>query len=65
MSVQPLTVALVGCGQFADEHVKEVSKIERASLVAVCDTEELMAEQLAERYGIPRYYGSIEAMYAD
>jgi predicted dehydrogenase len=52
-----LKVVLVGSGKIADGHVEEIQKMpERAQVVAVCDRELLMAEQLATRYGIPRFY---------
>ena len=44
-----LKVAIVGCGKIADAHVDEIRKIPMAELVAVCDTEPIMAEQLAVR----------------
>ena len=31
--------------------------------MAVCDLEELLAAQLAERYSIPAFYSSIEKLY--
>lgn len=37
---------------------------ERAQVVAVCDREPLMAEQLASRYGVSAYYDDIERMLA-
>jgi len=52
-----LKVLIVGCGKIADGHVEEIAKMpELASVVAVCDREPLMAEQLAWRYGLPRHY---------
>src|SRR5687768_7644952 len=58
-----LKVALVGCGKIADGHVEEIQKMPaKASVVAVCDLERLMAEQLAARYGIPAYYDDLEQM---
>jgi len=65
MKSRKLSVAIVGCGKFAEQHVREVKKIDSADLVAVCDREELMAQQLAERYNIPREYKSLDAMYHD
>jgi predicted dehydrogenase len=63
MNAKPLTVALVGCGKIADGHVEEIQKMpERARVVAVCDRELLMAEQMATRYGIPAFYDSYPAM---
>lgn len=51
-----LEVAVVGCGHIADGHVGEIAKLEEASVVAVCDAEPLMAEQLAVRHGVKRWY---------
>jgi predicted dehydrogenase len=59
----PLRVALVGCGKIADGHVEEIQKLpDRAKVVAVCDRELLMAEQMAVRYGLPAFYDSYERM---
>lgn len=57
-----LKIALVGCGKVADQHVREIRKLRNASLVAVCDREPLMAEQLAFRYGIERHYSDFDRM---
>jgi predicted dehydrogenase len=58
-----LKIALVGCGKIADGHVEEIQKMpERAQVVAVCDREILMAEQMAVRYGVPAFYDSYERM---
>jgi predicted dehydrogenase len=65
LSDVPLKVAIVGCGKIADGHVQEIQKMPRlASLVAVADLEGLMAEQLAVRYGVPRFYDDIERLLA-
>src|SRR5947209_14741225 len=53
----PLRVAIVGCGKIADGHVETIRHIAGARVVAVCDLEPLMAEQLAVRYGVPGFYG--------
>ena len=43
-----LKVALVGCGKIEDGHIEEIRKMpERARVVAVCDLEPLMAEQIS------------------
>jgi predicted dehydrogenase len=55
-----LKVALVGCGKIADGHIEEILKV-----VAVCDREGLMAEQIAVRYGIPRTYDRYDAMLTE
>lgn len=57
-----LKIAIVGCGQFAEAHVQEIKKIGLANIVAVCDTEELMAQQLAERYIIPEYFDDFKQL---
>jgi predicted dehydrogenase len=59
-----LKAAIVGCGQIADGHVEQLRKIGAARVVAVCDREPLMAEQLAGRYAIPRSYGDFDEMLA-
>src|SRR5215469_14054190 len=57
-----LKVALVGCGKVADQHVREIRKLRNALLMAVCDQEPLMAEQLAFRYNIARHYADFDRM---
>ena len=59
-----LKVALVSCGQIADGHVSEIQKLDNARVVAVCDLELLMAEQLAVRYGIAAHYDDFARMLA-
>jgi predicted dehydrogenase len=61
-----LKIALVGCGKIADGHVEEIQKMrDRARVVAICDRELLMAEQMSVRYGIPAAYDSYERMLAE
>jgi predicted dehydrogenase len=57
-----MDVAIVGCGMISDTHVQEIRKIPDARVVGVCDQEILMAEQLADRYDIPKYYSNIKEM---
>jgi predicted dehydrogenase len=49
------TVAIVGCGQIADAHVEQARAV-GADVVAVCDIEPLMADQLGKRFGIDARY---------
>lgn len=49
-----LRVALIGCGKIADLHVLAIRRVRDCEIVAVCDREPLMAEQLAERFRIPQ-----------
>jgi predicted dehydrogenase len=62
MDLPKLRVGIVGCGKIADGHAEVVQHLDGAELVAVCDREPLLAEQLAVRYGIPRWYGDMEQM---
>jgi predicted dehydrogenase len=60
---RPLRVAIVGCGKIADGHLEEIRKMpKQATVVAVCDREALMAEQLARRFSVPARYENFEAM---
>lgn len=58
-----LKIAIVGCGKIADGHIEEIQKMQdRARVVAVCDLELLMAEQIAVRYGVPAHYNAFERL---
>jgi len=61
----PLRAAIIGCGQVADGHVDELQKLGSVEVVAVCDREILMAEQLARRYGVPRFHDDFEKLMAE
>ena len=47
-----LKVGIVGCGKIADSHAAQIGRIKDCEIIAVCDQEELMARQLAERFGV-------------
>jgi len=57
-----LKVAIVGCGKIADSHAVEIQKMPGCEIVAVCDSEELMAKQLYDRFPIRHYYRDIEKL---
>jgi len=57
-----LRVAIVGCGKIAEAHAEAILSLPLADLVAVCDREELMARQLAERFGAKNIYNDLETM---
>jgi predicted dehydrogenase len=59
-----IRAAIIGCGKMADQHASQIVKINGAKLVGVCDTEPLMAEQLAERFGIPLWFTDVDEMLA-
>ena len=60
-----LRVGIVGCGKIADGHVEQVRATGRGEVVAVCDREPLMAEQLATRMNVPARYDDFERMLAE
>jgi predicted dehydrogenase len=55
-------VAIVGCGKIADQHVQAVQRVPGSQVVAVCDRENLMARQLAERFAIEGCFDDIDRM---
>jgi predicted dehydrogenase len=57
-----IKAAIVGCGKIADEHASLLAGLPGCSIVGVCDREELMARQLAERYGVGRHFIDVGAM---
>ncbi len=58
-----MKIALVGCGKIADGHVEQIRKLPHLGrVVAVCDSEPLMAEQLGARFNIERRYGDYQRM---
>lgn len=57
-----LKIAIVGCGKIADAHVEEIRKIPSVRLTAVCDLDPIMAEQLASRFTVPRWYSDAGEM---
>lgn len=60
-----LKIAVVGCGKIADGHVEQVRATGRGEVVAVCDLEPLMVEQLAVRMHIPGQYTDLDRMLAE
>ena len=53
-------VGIVGCGKIADQHAMAIQRITNATIVGVCDQEELMARQLYERFEVPWYGTELE-----
>jgi predicted dehydrogenase len=47
-----IRVGIIGCGKVADKHIGQILRIQGCKIVGVCDQEELMAAQVAERFGI-------------
>jgi predicted dehydrogenase len=61
-TLRPLKVAIIGCGKIADQHVEAIRRVADGSIVAVCDRESLMAQQLGERFGISACFSDLNEM---
>ena len=57
-----MRVALVGCGKVADQHVAAIHRIPDCEVVSVCDSEPLMARQIAQRFGIAKCFSDLKEM---
>jgi predicted dehydrogenase len=54
-----IKIAIVGCGKIADAHAAQIRRINGCQIIGVCDSEELMAHQLAERWDIDVYFDDL------
>ncbi len=54
-----LRVGIVGCGKIADAHAEQIRRLQGCAIVGVCDREELMARQLAQRFGVERSFDDV------
>ena len=57
-----LRVAVVGCGQIADAHFKEIQKISDSRVVAACDTYMELAERARAVYRLEHAYDNLALM---
>lgn len=55
-------VAIIGCGMIADQHADQLRYLPECELVAACDTDQLMAGQLADRFRIPEVFTDASEM---
>ena len=60
-----LNIGIVGCGKIADGHIEEIQKLGCARVLAVCDLEPILAEQLAVRYSVPHRYSDFDRMLSE
>ena len=60
-----LNVGIVGCGKIADGHIEEIQKLGCARVLAVCDLEPILAEQLSLRYSVPHWYTDFDRMLSE
>lgn len=54
--IKKTRVAIIGCGMIADQHADQLCYVPGCELVAACDTDELMARQLANRFRIAQVF---------
>ncbi len=57
-----IRVGIIGCGKMADQHAVQIRRIPGAEILAVCDSEPLMARQMSERFDIGRYFTNVHEM---
>ena len=57
-----LKIAIVGCGKIAEAHAWQIGRIDGCEIVAVCDREPLMAQQLYERFPVQRHFSDLTEM---
>jgi predicted dehydrogenase len=57
-----LRIGVIGCGKIADAHVEEIRYSAGTDLVAICDIEPVLADQLGDRYGIAKRYVNSDEM---
>jgi predicted dehydrogenase len=57
-----LKVGIIGCGKMADQHAVQINRIAGAEILGVCDSEPLMARQMAERFKIANHFKNLHEM---
>lgn len=57
-------VAVVGCGGISGYHIPALSSVERARVVAVCDTNARRAESTARKYKINKWFTDYDDLLA-
>ena len=58
----PIKLACVGAGYFAQFHVEAWTRIPEVQLIAICDQDKDKAQAMAEEFGVPKVYSSMEAL---
>ena len=57
-----IKTAIIGCGKVSDKHALQIERIPNAKLVAVCDLEPLMTQQIAERFDVEHQFTDARRM---
>ncbi len=59
MTRKTLRIGIVGCGVVARIHISAIRRIRHAEVVAVCDVNQGLAEEMARRFNIGSYYAGL------
>ena len=51
-----LNFGIIGCGRIAKRHAEHIKKTVGTKLIAVCDIDELKANDLGNKYEASKYY---------
>lgn len=57
-------IGLIGAGNIANTHMENYKNVKDGEVVAICDIDKGKAERLAKKYGVEKFYGSMEEMIA-
>jgi predicted dehydrogenase len=57
-----LKVGIIGCGKIADSHALQIQRIPGCEITAVCDREDLMALQFAQRFPVKARFCDLDRM---
>ena len=57
-------IGLIGAGNIANTHMISYGSVPSVEVVAICDIDKGKAERLAKKYGVEKFYGSMEEMIA-
>ena len=60
--MKEIQVAIIGCGKIADQHAQQIRRVQGSRLVGVCDSERLMADQLAERFQVDGSFDNVDRL---
>lgn len=61
----PIRVGLVGAGYVSQFHIQALQRLANVQLVGIADMEESRARTVAEQFGLPASFPSLEAMCAE
>jgi predicted dehydrogenase len=63
--MNPIRVAIVGCGRISDLHLIGYRDREDAKIVAVCDTNKSLAKKKAREWGVDKVYSEYQQVLED